>query len=798
VQNLNPTVPPVPWRSGDFSNMSTTIYDPLSGQPFEGNKIPAERISTVSKTLQDRYYPLPNYGDPSAYHTQNYRELKARPYDPNSYMTFRGDQNFSERDFLYGRFTLQRAYTWPYVDNLPTLGQQYQMREDKAAMISETHTFRPNMVNEFRWGFSRNEGPLRGPVNGPQIVKDLGLVGLAPNLPDIAGMLNVTFSGTGTVRQLTQPNYSSPGYGNYTNEFTDHFSWFHGRHNAKFGARISHVSWYDYSANTSLFGNVAFTGNFTNGGGQSKGISYADFLLGIPTTARRADPPLHIDRYRMTYDFFVTDDFKVNSRLTVNLGVRYELHPGWQEKNKTIAIFDLKSGGIVIPDGGSVSPLFPKSFVPVLTASQAGLPNSLIRTDRNNFAPRLGVAYRPWDNRTVFRAGYGLFYDITPFHDLDMGAVSPFVLGVPAYTNSLANPQVVFPRVFPDVSTGGYTTASLPKAVNPNLRTPYSHQYNFTIEREQWNTGFKVYYIGTAQRHGWWRYDYNSPMPDAQPYIAKPRPFMNYPEIYYITNGAGHQYNGLTVEAMRYMSKGFYTQTSWTWARDRYDMDYNWDLDPSEYTVENVLNRHRDVGPARNIPTHRFVSNVIYQLPFGRGQHWLHNVGRLANLAVGGWEISTLYTALTGEFLTPTWTGPDPTGTAFTDGDPAEVTRRPNMIGNPNLPAGQRSLTRWFDASAFAPLELGQFGTSGRGVIKGPGVNVWHIGLFKVFSFGEKAPRLRWEITATNAFNHPNWSNPYLDITDPGSVGTIDSVGGVSGYDATGPRTLRTGLRLEW
>jgi hypothetical protein len=287
-------------------------------------------------------------------------------------------------------------------------------------------------------------------------------------------------------------------------------------------------------------------------------------------------------------------------------------------------------------------------------------------------------------------------------------------------------------------------------------------------------------------------------MPDALPYIAKPRPFMNYPEIYYVTNGAGHQYNGLSVEALRYLANGLYTQASWTWARDRYDMDYNWDLDPSEYTVENPLDRHRDVSVARNIPTHRFTTNFIYQLPFGRGRHWANNISRGVDLAIGGWEIGGIYNAVTGEFLTPFWTGPDPTGTAYTDGDPAEVTRRPDLIGNPNLPQSERTVNRWFDASAFAPPALGQFGTSSRGVIRGPGVNVWHLGVYKNFVFGEKAPRLRWEFTATNAFNHPNWSNPYTNISDSSTVGTIDSVGGVSGYDQGGARTLRMGLRLEW
>ena len=116
------------------------------------------------------------------------------------------------------------------------------------------------------------------------------------------------------------------------------------------------------------------------------------------------------------------------------------------------------------------------------------------------------------------------------------------MLNEPSYTNPLNNPQVVFPRVFPATGTGGPSSVGLPVAQNPDYRTPYSMQYNFTIERQQWNTGFRVSYIGTSMRKGPWMYNYNSPAPDNRPFTEKPRPFNDFPEVWYVTNGAGHQY----------------------------------------------------------------------------------------------------------------------------------------------------------------------------------------------------------------------------------------------------------------
>ena len=797
---LNPTVAPVPWRTGDFSSVGTPIVDPLSGKPFPNNQIPADRLNSVSLKIQNKFFPLPNFGDPNSFHTQNYRELKIRPWDPSTYWTTRIDHKFSDKDLIMGRYTWVRGYNRVWEGNLPTIGQRWQQRDDRAATTSYSHSFRPNLLNELRWGFGLNNNPINFDLNlgstqhGLQLVKDLGLVGLAPDLPDINGILRLTFSNGMT--GLNQYPWRKQGYRTHSEEFQDHLSWFKGRHNLKFGFKLIWNEWDDFGASDNLFGKVGFTNRFT-------GNPYADFLLGIPTTAARAFPPVQVARNRWSYDFFAMDDFKVSPKLTLNLGVRYELHLNWKENNGLMSLFDIASGKLVIPDGAMsrVSPIFPKNFVGIAEASSVGFDSqSLIHQQKHNVAPRIGLAYRPWGNNTVFRAGWGLFYNVVPLaYALNFGDV-PFLLAEPTFNNPKDNPQVIFPRVFPASGTGGPSDTSLSAAQNPNYKTPYSMQYNFTIERQQWNTGFRASYIGTAMRKGAYAYNYNTPVADGKPFISKPRPFPNFPEIDYVTNGAGHQYNGLTLEAHRHLASGLYFQSSWTWARDRYDLDYNWDFDVWQYFSENPQNRHREVGPAMEIPTHRWTSNFIYQLPFGKGRQFFSKVNRLSNLLVGGWEMSGIYTLQTGMFLTPFWTGDDPVGIAFTDSStPASVTMRPDILKNPNLPSGQRTLDRWFDTSAFAAPQPGQFGTSGKGVIKGPGVNVMSFGLAKEFAFNERV-RLRWEVTASNFLNHPNWQNPSTDITDS-SLGVITSDGGVTNGsvgDRAGARAFRMGLRLQF
>jgi hypothetical protein len=227
------------------------------------------------------------------------------------------------------------------------------------------------------------------------------------------------------------------------------------------------------------------------------------------------------------------------------------------------------------------------------------------------------------------------------------------------------------------------------------------------------------------------------------------------------------------------------------WARDIGDLERG-------ESPENAYDRRRERSVWLDIPTHRVTGYLLYELPFGKGKRYLSGAHPLLRAAAGSWEISIVYQLYSGQFLTPLWTGPDPTGTAFTSsGTPAQVTIRPNQLRDSNLPSSERSVDRWFDPTAFAPPLPGAFGSAAKGVIKGPGSEIWNVGFAKSFDFGENA-RLRWELTATNFLNHPNWANPAVNISSLAQVGVISNVGGVADLDPSGPRSFRMGLRIEW
>ena len=245
-----------------------------------------------------------------------------RKYDPSTYWTTRIDHKFGEGDLVFGRYTWSRLYNRPWEGNLPPIGLRWQQRDDRAATTSWTHTFRPNLLNEIRWGFGLNNNPINydfskgATQHGLEVVKELGLVGLAPDLPDINGILNISFSGP-TLTGLYQYPWRRQGYRTHTEEIQDHVSWYRAKHNLKFGFNLLRSEYDDFGAGGNLFGNLSFTSRFS-------GHPYANFLLGIPTSAARDFQ----FKWRETVGLMTlhaADDFKISPKLT-NAGIRYELH----------------------------------------------------------------------------------------------------------------------------------------------------------------------------------------------------------------------------------------------------------------------------------------------------------------------------------------------------------------------------------------------------------------------------------------------------------------------------------------
>jgi len=778
---LNPTVPAVPWRAGDFSGAGTIVKDPFAGgAPFANNVIPTSRLNPTALKIQDAYYPQPNFGNLNILQSQNYRQTYGHPFDPSFYMVPRIDHRFSDKWFIYGRGTWKTATVNNVVDGaLPTLGLRHQDWNNRGLTVASTYSIRPNLLNETRYGFSFNVNNIFAHLMGQSLVQQFGLQGLADGLPNINGFPQVTFSGLGitNVSAAGYLQYNKPGYWVFSQQLQDHVSWFTGRHSIKGGVVVSRMHTQDLSSNQCLFSCMTFSNRFT-------GFAYSDFLLGIPTTTQRDHSALQLDESRFTYDFFVTDEFKVNSRLTLSLGLRYEYHPFWTQRNGLQAIFDIGTQKIVVPDSSlsKVSPLWPKNYIPIVGASSVGLPSdTLLHNDRNDFAPRIGIAYRPLAN-TVVRAGFGIFYDQTPqLNNPTIG--SPFAISEPTFTNPAASPTVILPLIYP-AGTAAPTVVNPPGSRNPNMVNPYSMQYSATVEHQHWNTGFRVSYIGTNTRKGMYAYDINQPIPNTLPYAAKAVAYPYIPgSLSYGTNGAGHQYNSGTFEANHTFRNGLTYQFAYTLARDIGDLE-------GGQSLENAYDRKRERAVWTDVQTHQVKSFVVYELPVGKGRRFAANSNRLVNAAIGGWNISSLLYINSGNFLTPLWSGPDPTGTRYTSSGTAPVVSlRPNELQNPNLPPDQRTVSRWFNVQAFGAPSPGSFGTAPKGAIIGPGSWLLDSGVFKIIDIYERV-KFRVEMTGTGVLNHPNWSDPNTTITSTGTVGVITG--------ATGARSLRFGGRLEW
>jgi len=778
---FNSTVATPAWRRGDFSSLAAgkVLKDPFADNaPFPNNTIPDSRINPVSRSLQEKFFPVPNYGDPNVFGSQNYRDIGYNPKETSPTLTLRFDHRLNDKASVFWRLT---KVDWPQntlQGGFLTVGRQDGDRRSRATSLNFSYWLSANLTTETLWGYSSDNSPRVGPIRGSELVKSLGLQGLADNLPDMSGMINVGFTSLG----LTGLSAPGDAYGlTPRHVFQQNVNWLVNNHSIKAGFQYNRAGYSAYSTPGNMFGNVSFSDRFT-------GHPYADFLLGIPTTVSRAFPPLRQDLQQASYSTFISDEYKLHAKFTLTLGLRYELKPPYWEKNDLISIFDIKSGKIVVPDGAlsKVSPLMPQGYVEVVGASSVGFPERLIKTDKNNFAPRVALAWRPLGDKTVFRAGFGLFYDLVPRNPSSAGV--PFNIAEPSYTNPAVNPTVIFPRVFPASSSAGPSTVSIPSAINPELRIPYSMQYTATVEHQLGDNGFRISYVGTNTRQGVWNYDYNSPVADTRPYVEKTRAFPKYPSIGYFTNGAGHQYHSMTVEARRVSRGGLQYQAYYTWARDIGDLE---DGEGPEYAYD----RTRERAVWSDIPTHRLSSNLLWDLPFGTNRRF--SAPGFWNSIVGDWQLGLAGSVETGFFLTPSWTGPDPTGTRYTSSKTApNVTIRPNQLADPNI--ANPTPGKWFDPAAFAPPTAGSFGTAAKGVIKGPGTQTLHANLAKAFVIRERL-RLRFELIASNVFNHPNYRDPNTNISQTASVGRIsDVVDRNSKMDMAIPRYIQLALRLNW
>jgi hypothetical protein len=782
---------PLPaWRTGDFSGVSTRIIDPLNNQPFPGNMVPGNRISPVSQNVQNYFYPLPNFG-PAGLQTGNWRgQFPAQTgFTHFNDGSVRVDQNFKNGDRIYGRFSMRQLPLIAREATLPPVGQRDQIRSSRSAVASWTHLFSPSLLNEFRAGMTRQRNYYYPDLVGSDILQQVGIQGVPTT-----GIHNVPAFYVNGITSTDQPNSQALTL-DMNFEYTDNLSWTRGRHSMRFGfdAIRDQLGGYNYPNN--MYGQYNFTGVYT-------GFAYADFLLGIPQSTNLSvpNPPRYL---RSTlWSVYAQDQFKVTQSLTLNYGLRWQLEGPYYDRYGSIANFNPATGSWVVPSDGisHLNPLYPTN-IPVTSASQAGYPDgALVRFPKNNFYPRVGVAWKPLHNdKTVIRAGYGIY------GNLIYGALGRALGGGPfsgstTYNNSITNGVPLFSFPYPFLPSGTSATQNA-FGVNPDLQTPYTQQWNITVERQIGSAAIRLSYLGTHSVDLVYTRNLNQPPPSLIPFTASRRFYPIFNTIAYYDNGGSQRYDGVQATVAKNYGNTLTFNAGWTWAKDLTDVQDTGGF--SGQTIENQFKRSAEWGNNQITPTHRIYGYAIYQFPFGRGRKYLSSSGRLVDAALGGWQMAWNAMWQSGQFFTPSFSGFDPSNTSTLGG-------RPDVVPGQSLyPSGGSSINLWFNPAAFKipgcpdnnpvctnPTPIGRTGNSGIGIIRGHNIANADLAVSKYFTITERL-RLQFRANLVNVFNHPNFALPAANISAPAAVGRITATTPPT-FGTVGPREIDFQLRFEF
>ena len=760
---FTPSVPTNLMRSGDFSQLltgtsPTIIKNPYTGVPFSNNVIPQSMLDAAALKWQQLFFPPANFGPPNL--TMSNFRGSAPQQTTQDKGDGRMDYYFSSQHTVYGRFSYSRLQPHAIDSGVPPqyAGYRINVRTGLLAALSDTWTISPQLINEFKVGFTRGANPREGELSGQTLVNELGIQGIPPQPESIHNIPSVSITNFQNIFQVA---------GEVPTENTfqgiDQVTYIRGGHTFKAGMEYRPQQSNDFVYPS--FGSFTFSNRFS-------GYSYSDFLLGLPqATSLTYARPSKATRYWFLSGF-LQDDWKVSGRLTLSYGLRYEYDKAPVDTFDTVSNFDMRTGSIVVPNqtvlSKNINPLFPKQ-IPILTASQAGFPSrSLRESSTTDLQPRFGFAYRPFtNNKTVIRGGYGIYYD-----ELAGDLASTVLYGGPfgltqSFTNSITgtSPLLTFERPF--LGAGAVGAVNL-TATSLHMADPRVQQWNLTVERSLTNSmGLRLSYIRTLSTQLVYGTNINEPVASTVPFNQNRRPYPLYNNITLYQNGGTQSYNALSTEVRQHFTRGIQFESAWTWAKNLTDDDDSGGLTEGGFTIENSYNRVRQRGNALYSPRHRIYGTVIWEIPVGKSRRFMNRKG-LADWILGGWQLSATYDWQTGNFLTPAYSGIDASNTNTIGGIP-------DRIGDGNLPASQRSLTRWFDTTAFVAPPNGRFGNSGSGIIVGPRRQAGNLGLFKSFHPTEKTS-FRLQGTFTNVLNHPNFADPNLNISIPASAGRITAV----------------------
>ena len=779
------TVPTAAMRAGDFSSISNTIFDPLTihadpadptgknliRDAFPGNRMPASRLNAVSQAAAS-LYPLPTL--PGT--VNNITTNPAVPFDVNQ-GDARIDQRFGPKDSIFGRYSLQDdTRTTPGYFPAPAVGAgpgNPGSAGDRAQQVAFgwTHLLSATTLNEVRAGFTRLAQVTAPLTQGTNLATQLGIPGVdvSPVLSAMTNILISSYAGLGEGGSVPLVKINN----NY--QFTDTVMVTRGKHSIRFGGEIVRREINTFDCPNPL-GSFSFNGQFTNRGigvsTSGTGNAMAEFLLGAPGSVTYTIMNGLTGDRRTELGFFAQDDIRLTSRLTINLGLRYDLYTPNVEVANRMANF--------VPALGDIF---------AAGSSQVHGSRATVETDYNNFAPRVGFAFRP-ESKTVIRSGYGIFYASEDVGGDPRLAGNPPFVGNPQFSADYSN-FAAARKISDGLPAARPTTVAsqAPGLHNPiryrpyDSRTPYVQQWNFNVQRElPGNMVATLGYVGSKGSKLALFFDLNQAAPGpAQVDTRRPWPnFGDYgSDVGYFANSS---YQSFQASVEKKFSRGLTLLTNFTWGHSIDDASQP----TASSGIQNSNNFEAERGNSDFDMRRRFVASWSYELPFGRGKPLLHSAGAVAQAVAGGWQLNAIQYVNSGLPFTPTVVSSQNTLNG-------SGTQRPNRIGTGTLSSGQNP-SHWFDQTAFTVPAPYTFGNSGRNILFGPGQVNSDVSLFKNFTFGKETRYLQFRAETFNAFNTPQFNNPNVNIGDP-SVGRITSAGATNTFVGAN-RQIQFSLKL--
>ncbi len=784
------TVPTAQEHTGNFSDIGMQLTDPVTGLPFPNDQIPScpsptggACIGPVQQKILN-LYPLPNVKNA----VNNVNNYLLNPVAKNNQDSFdvRVDHQLGTADSLFATFSYGNVDAM-LPDPLPGLagGGVFSgniNNKSIAAGVSDVHVFSASRVNEFKVGYMRYVVLAIPFFYGQPIAANIGIPGInIADDPATGGLPNFSVDGYSALgnqdyfpEKLRENNYQA----------IDSFTYTRGRHSFKFGLDLR-ARQHGFFQTQNPRGDFYFDGQYT-------GNALADLAIGDANSAFRDGQTGPFGMGWWELGAYAMDDFRLSPKLTLNLGVRWDLYTPMAEQHDRLANFDFATGHFVSPEQPGVSP------------------SGDVVTNLKNFAPRIGFAYTPWSNKTVVRGGFGIFYDLQANQNDTELAFNPDGLfgsqSLLAPSFSLV-PAPFYPSGFP-------TPVPFPTIADPSGRasaavfnngTTYIEEWNLNIEREvAKDSVLQVAYIGTHGVHLTYLRDLNQPVLPLDSNFALDstglptnigRPYFGtVPDIAAIRTEAhdlSSSTNGLQVRFEKRFSANWSTLTAYTYqhtiGQTAEDETAGTALEP-----QNTHDMRAERGDTEPDYRHQFTSATTFDLPLGPGHRWVNSDG-LSRWIVGGWQLNAIVTMYSGRSFTP-YLSFDPTNTG--SGGP-----RPDVVGNPynfsnattvgfdgaavspsngGCPSSHQSIFCWFNPAAFAlpPLAPGQqfateFGDAGRGILRGPAQYNVDFSIFKDFPFSESKV-LQFRAEFFNLFNTPEFGDPNF-LVDTQGAGSISS-----------------------